>query len=152
MKLFFSLCLPREGVTVPVVRHVCGASLRRLGVADDCVSDIEVALSEACSNVLKHAEASDDDYEVTIEVDPRRVLITVSDTGGRFEVDGADGVPPDLGAESGRGLVLMRKLVDNLHFVTEGRDRTTLWLEKSLDLSPDAVLRGLSEGDSARVT
>jgi serine/threonine-protein kinase RsbW len=151
MELFFSLCLPREGATVPVVRHVCGASLRNLGVDDDCVSDIEVALSEACSNVLQHADASDDDYEVTIEVDSRRVSIAVSDTGGRFEVDVPEGVPPDLGAERGRGLVLMRELVDNLHFVTEGRERTTLRLEKRLALRPDSLLRGVPEGEAAGV-
>jgi serine/threonine-protein kinase RsbW len=152
MKLFFSLCLPPEGATVPVVRHLCGASLRNLGVEEDCVSDIELAVSEACSNVLKHADGDEQQYEVTVKVDSRRARITVSDTGGRFDVPGRGAMVPDGGAEGGRGLLLMRHLVDELHFVTEGRDRTTLRLEKDLVLEPHSVLGRLPEGARRRVS
>lgn len=145
MELFFSLCLPREEVTVPVVRHLCGASFRNLGIEDGCVSDIELAVSEACSNVLKHGGGAAEQYEVTVSVDQRRARITVSDTGGGFDVAGRGGAAPDDGAEGGRGLLLMRHLVDDLNFVTEGRERTTLRLEKELVLEPDSVLGRLVE-------
>jgi serine/threonine-protein kinase RsbW len=149
MELFFSLCLPREEVTVPVVRHLCGASLRNLGVEDDCVSDIELAVSEACSNVLKHGGGAGQQYEVTVSVDQRRARITVSDTGGGFDVAGRAATAPDDRAEGGRGLLLMRHLVDDLNFVTEGRGRTTLRLEKELALEPDSVL-GRLPGEARR--
>jgi serine/threonine-protein kinase RsbW len=151
MELFFSLCLPREGVTVPVVRHLCGASLRNLGVEDDCVSEIELAVSEACSNVLKHGSDAEQQYEVTVRVDERRARVTVTDTGGGFDVAGRGTTAPDDRAEGGRGLLLMRHLVDELHFVTESRQRTTLRLEKELDLEPDSVLGRLPEGARRRV-
>jgi serine/threonine-protein kinase RsbW len=151
MELFFSLCLPREGATVSVVRHLCGASLRNLGVEEECVSDIEVAVSEACSNVLKHAGGAEQQYEVTVKVDQRRAWITVSDTGGGFDVVRRGAPAPDDGAEGGRGLLLMRHLLDDLHFVTEGRERTTLRLEKELVLEPHSVLARLPEGARGRV-
>lgn len=151
MELFFSLCLPREGVTVPVVRHLCRASLRNLGVEDDCVSDIELAVSEACSNVLKHGSGAEQQYEVTVSVDQRRARVTVSDTGGGFEVAGRGATVPDERAEGGRGLLLMRHLVDELHFITESREGTTLRLEKELVLEPDSVLGRLPEEARRRV-
>lgn len=149
MELFFNLCLPREGLTVPVVRHLCGASLRNLGVADGCVSDIELAVSEACSNVLKHADESDQQYQVTVCLAHRRVTITISDTGRGFDAVGAGETAPDEGAEGGRGLLLMRHLVDDLHFVSEGGDRTTLRLTKELVLEADSVLARLPGGTRA---
>jgi serine/threonine-protein kinase RsbW len=151
MELFFSLCLPREEVTVPVVRHLCGASLRNLGVEDDCVSDIELAVSEACSNVLKHGGGAGQQYEVTVSVGRRRARITVSDTGGGFDFAGRGARAPDDRAEGGRGLLLMRHLVDDLNFVTEGRGQTTLRLEKELVLEPDSVLGRLPEEARRRV-
>ncbi|MFD0854750.1 ATP-binding protein, partial [Actinomadura adrarensis] len=51
----FSLALPREALSIPVIRRVLGEALRGLGVSEDCVADILVATSEACTNVIQHA-------------------------------------------------------------------------------------------------
>ena len=38
----FSLALPREALSIPVIRRVLGDALRGLGVSDDCIGDILV--------------------------------------------------------------------------------------------------------------
>ncbi|WP_147340927.1 ATP-binding protein [Actinomadura logoneensis] len=80
----FSLALPREALSIPVVRRVVGDALRGLGVSEDCVSDILVATSEACTNVVQHARDSAD-YEVVGHVADGVCLLSVLDrgTGGR---------------------------------------------------------------------
>ncbi len=67
----FSLALPRDALSIPVIRRVLGDALRGLGVAEDCVDDMLVAASEACTNVVQHARATGE-YEVTGHVDDGR--------------------------------------------------------------------------------
>ena len=50
----FCLVFPREALSVPVMRHVLGDTLRDLGADDDGVADLLLAVTEACSNVVKH--------------------------------------------------------------------------------------------------
>src|SRR4029079_5946899 len=51
VEIKFTLQLPRDALSVPVVRRVLNSSMRTLGVADECLTDIELALTEACTNV-----------------------------------------------------------------------------------------------------
>jgi serine/threonine-protein kinase RsbW len=143
MQLSFALCLPRDGASVPFVRHLLRATLTRLGVEDDCLNDIEVALSEACTNVLRHA-GTEDEYEVEVEVDDRSCRITVSYTGKGFvpavRSEGGGVLP----SEGGRGIKLMHALADDLHFETNVPG-TVVELRKTLELESGSVLRQLTE-------
>ena len=69
MRISFSLSLPRDSATVPVVRRICRDALDVLGVEDECTSAIQLAVSEACTNVLKHVEGTSDEYAVDVTVD-----------------------------------------------------------------------------------
>ena len=53
----FCLMFPREALSVPVMRRVLGDTLRRLGVDEDCIGDLLLAVTEACTNVLQHGGA-----------------------------------------------------------------------------------------------
>ncbi len=50
----FCLMFPREALSVPVMRRVLGDTLSRLGVDEDCIGDLLLAVTEACTNVLQH--------------------------------------------------------------------------------------------------
>lgn len=142
MKFDFSLCLPREEASVPVVRHLCGFALRRLGVEDDCVGDVELAVTEACSNVLHHSAGTGDEYEVQIDIDDQLCSIRVIDTGDGFDHHTVpDG---EVGDEGGRGIKLMRALVDDLEFVSKPESGTIVHLEKLLECRDDALLHRLT--------
>ncbi len=64
MEIKLTLALPRDEVSVPVIRRTLKASLEVLGIDAGVVSDIELALTEACTNVLKHATGGEE-YEVS---------------------------------------------------------------------------------------
>jgi serine/threonine-protein kinase RsbW len=142
MLLSFSLCLPRDGSSVPFVRHHCRSTLERLGVEKTCIDDIEVALSEAVTNVFKHAHETDDEYEVRVTIDNEVCKIEVSDAGPVFEYDPD---PPDFPtrAETGRGISLMRALVDDLEFVRRAEGGTKVVLSKVLSLRSASMLHRL---------
>src|SRR3954471_24471502 len=60
MELKLTLALPRDQLSVPLARRILKRSLDSLGIDDETVSDIELALTEACTNVLDHARGHDD--------------------------------------------------------------------------------------------
>ncbi|HVL63584.1 MAG TPA: ATP-binding protein [Actinomycetota bacterium] len=149
MQLTFTLCLPRDEASVPFVRHMCRSSLDRLGVGRDCASDIEIAVSEACTNVLRHAETTDDGYEVQVSIDETDCTISVIDTGGDVDVDAIPVGEASPTAESGRGVYLMKALVDDLRFVSDRTSGTVVRLRKSLEVEPGSILARLAGRSAA---
>jgi serine/threonine-protein kinase RsbW len=148
MQISFSLCLPREGKSVPIVRHICRDALLKLGVDDGCVGEIEIAVTEACTNVLDHAHDTSEEYDVSVQVTDDRCEIRVIDTGSGFDGRDAGFVTAGDSAESGRGIFLMRAMVDDLSFVSEPEVGTAVHLVKRLQLEEDSILRVSSAGSS----
>lgn len=141
MEVVFSLALPRDEASVPVVRRLCRSSLQNIGVEPACVSDIELALTEACTNVLKHAFDSQEEYRVEIKLDNNECSIAVIDEGRGFDHFAlAKGEEAAMSAEGGRGIQLMRALVDNVNFTSAPEKGTMVNLVKTLVLQEDSML------------
>ena len=142
MELNLSLCLPTDELSVPVVRHICSYALDEVGVDKTCSSDISIALTEACTNVLDHATQDGEAYEVHIAIDDERCTIRVKDAGIGFDVEAREGAPRASGdAESGRGLDLIRALVDRVKFISKPEEGVIVHLEKELEFDDDHPVR-----------
>jgi len=139
VQLVLVVSLPRDNTSIPTSRHIVVDALRELGVAEDCINDIAVAQSEACTNVVDHSGPGDE-YEVKVEICDDRCVISVIDAGRGFDASLAGGAA-DLGAERGRGIQLMRALVDKVHFASDTESGTAVRLEKALAYRQDAVFR-----------
>lgn len=122
MHVRVQLRLPRDASYVPLSRNVANILLEDMGVPEDASGDIQIALSEACSNVVRHA-AGVIDYSVTLAIRPEGWCeIEVVDLGTGFDLPAAangDHGEADGDAEAGRGLFLMRELVDDFQFLRE---------------------------------
>ncbi|HEU4676342.1 MAG TPA: ATP-binding protein [Motilibacteraceae bacterium] len=129
-QLELSVNLPREGGSVPVVRRLAAQALRSFGVTEHDVDEVQLAITEACANVIDHA-AESETYEVMVELAADRCAITVVDQGGGFD---ATAVPADAHdhAESGRGMALMRALVDNVDFTSQPQAGAVVHMVKTL--------------------
>lgn len=125
-----TLSLPRDSLTVPVVRHLCSSAMQELGVAPGCRSDILLALTEACTNAIDHS-TDGHEYEVRLSLDEKQCRIQVKDEGGGFDVDGRE--RPGDHSEEGRGIDLMQALVDRVSFRSEPMEGTIVNLSKNLD-------------------
>jgi serine/threonine-protein kinase RsbW len=81
----FCLAFQREALSIPVMRRVLGDIMRTLGVDDDSVSDILLAATEACSNVLRHGGPRATGYAVVVTIGAARCEVEVEvaeDWGG----------------------------------------------------------------------
>jgi serine/threonine-protein kinase RsbW len=115
-----------------------------LGVAEECVGQIELAVTEACTNVLRHVEGTKAEYEVSVTVNEKQCDIRLVDAAGEiFDHEAHGHKEANLDAESGRGIFLMRAMVDELSFVSEPENGSVVHLVKKLELTDDAILRKL---------
>ncbi len=173
MEITMVLFLPRDAASVPVSRQVLDGCLETLGVTQDTRTDIALALSEACANVIQHAGPGDE-YEVLASARDGRCVIEVVNTGdgagtaspggavlapggGTRHGPGLDGpaldgpvldaapVPPT--AEHGRGLQIIDAVTDSLWLTGNGRAGTTVHFEKVLSWVPGAAGEHLSGAD-----
>jgi serine/threonine-protein kinase RsbW len=129
----FSVQLPTDAQSVPLVRGLLRQALQYLGVVEDGIEEIVLALTEACANVVQHA-GEHEEYQVDVTIDDLVCRISVVDYGDGFDVAAAAAAPSPL--EGGRGLTLMRALVDRLAFVQDDDGRHRVTLEKRLVTEP----------------
>ena len=147
MRVSFSLELPSDDQYVGVVRHLTEKTLSELGVARASIDDIALALTEACANVVRHG-AQSGGFDVELDVEGSRCRISIREQGGTFDADDLDPVAGETDEVSsqdgdplthGRGIPLMRLLVDDLSYVPDDQG-TTVVLTKNLDLPPGSLL------------
>jgi serine/threonine-protein kinase RsbW len=143
VNITLALCLPREGPSVGIARHICRDALVSLGVSDGCVADLELAVTEACTNVLRHAAPGSHEYEVQVEIDERTCEIRVLDAGDNFHMIEEERPAPVM-AETGRGLFLMRAMLDELDLDHEPEAGTVVKLTKELVFDGTPAHRGLA--------
>ena len=95
--------------------------INRMGFTQDQRDDIAIALSEAVNNAIEHGNEGDPAKMVTIELEElgTGVRIRVIDQGDGFNPEQvADPTDPDnLLAESGRGLLIIRHLMDEVNVI-----------------------------------
>jgi serine/threonine-protein kinase RsbW len=80
----FCLVFPRETISVPVMRRILGETLDKLGVDEECIADLLLAVTEACTNVLRHSGPGFR-YEVTAMVGRHSCVLEVVDNGRGFD-------------------------------------------------------------------
>jgi anti-sigma regulatory factor (Ser/Thr protein kinase) len=90
MDMKFCLAFQREALSVPVTRRVLGDILRAVGVDEDSVSDILLAATEACSNVLRHGGPRATGYAVVVTIGATRCVVEVSENWKSSRAGAAD--------------------------------------------------------------
>lgn len=95
---------------------------KKAGLSDRAQYDVEVAIDEACANIIEHSYGGEagGEIECICQVLPDGLQIVLHDTGCFFD---PNSVPePDLHSpleerkEGGLGLFFMRKLMDEVIF------------------------------------
>ncbi|MCK2037538.1 ATP-binding protein [Microbacterium sp. SSW1-49] len=107
----------------PVALRAIGGWLRQATARLDAdaaaamLSRAELAVHEACMNVIEHAglpEGSEIDLELELTTD--RLTIRVSDAGDVFDLDAVADPAPHTLQEGGYGVKIIRSLVDELTY------------------------------------
>jgi len=130
MRMSVRLHLPREADSVPAVRRLLRCALTILHVDRQSGADLEIALTEACANVVKHARGADK-FEVRLDVAEDHCAIDVLDNGAGFDAGAVDDRSPTPDSERGRGLYLIKALSDNVRMHSTPRSGSLIHFEKS---------------------
>jgi serine/threonine-protein kinase RsbW len=103
------LTLPARPENVAVIRHVLGAFAEAMQLPADLVEDMRLAVTEACTNVVRHAyhDGQPGPIDVVIRPNGDTLELIVSDRGAGI------GPSPDL-AGPGLGLPLIAALADQV--------------------------------------
>ena len=103
------LTLPARPENVAVIRHVLGAFAEALQLPPDLVEDMRLAVTEACTNVVRHAYHDGEPGPIDVVIRPNgdELELVVSDQGAGI------GPSPDL-AGPGLGLPLIAALADHV--------------------------------------
>jgi serine/threonine-protein kinase RsbW len=98
--------------------------------------NVPVALTEALSNAILRGNRDDASrcVRVRAEVDATRLVLEVRDEGAGFDLDACTGdptTPGNLLREDGRGLFLMRRLMDTVERFNDGGNVVRLVLHRA---------------------
>ena len=104
-----SLKIPSRPEYVMLARLVVSQVGQLAGFDAEDVYDLKLAVTEAATNVIRHAAVGS--FEIEYRASPGVVEITVSDAGGGFEVEDLNGAPDERG---GFGLSVIRNLTDEV--------------------------------------
>lgn len=116
--------LPADPRAPGAARRFLRDTLGGWGVDDDTVEAAELCVSELVTNAVIHTGTSS---EVTAQLDPDFLMVTVRDGGGIGTVRRLE-APPDPLMISGRGLGLVEALT-TAWSAEHGADGTTVWFE-----------------------
>jgi serine/threonine-protein kinase RsbW len=117
-----SLEIPPKPQFVSLCRLALTAICREHRFADDDIADLKLAITEACSNSIRHAydDGQDEDSSkvfVTYEMQTDRLIVEVRDRGRGFEYEGAN--TDDL-PEGGLGISIIRAVCDDFEVLSNG--------------------------------
>jgi serine/threonine-protein kinase RsbW len=108
-----SLKIPAKAEYITLSRLALTGLARWASLSDETLSDLKLALSEACSNSVRHAyrDGRDGFVEIHYEVRPDAIAIEVLDDGSGFESGRAEDADGDL-SEGGLGIAIIRAVTD----------------------------------------
>jgi anti-sigma regulatory factor (Ser/Thr protein kinase) len=112
------LTLPARAENVAVVRHALGGLGDALRLDPQLLSDVKLAVTEACTNVVVHAYAgADGPMQVAAEIEGGQLTVVVRDEGR--------GITPRPDSPGlGLGLPLIATLTETLELGKDEEDRT----------------------------
>ena len=110
------LLIPAKAEYITLVRLALSGLSQSRQLSDETLGDLKLAVTEACSNSVRHAyrDGREGSVEVVYELHPDRLVVEVSDDGEGFTVRERQAVGEEMLSEGGLGIAIIRELADEL--------------------------------------
>ncbi len=134
----FSLHVPSSTENLAMIRDFVSAVGQQAGLDQPDIYKLELAVDEACANVIEHAYGADVTKDVSVRAtfDDERIEIDVIDTGRGFDPNSVDQKGLEqLVAErrsGGLGMRMMKALMDEVHYQIVPGEKNELRMVKLL--------------------
>lgn len=115
---------------VSVVRLTTSGIANKIGFCLEDIEDIKVAVSEACTNAIKHS--LDDKFYVEYTIFKDGLTIEIIDNGKGYNVDSVDKPNLEQLKESGLGLFIIQSLMDDVKIKSDINNGTSVIMTKYL--------------------
>ena len=134
----FQLHVPSSTENLSMIRDFVGSIGERAGFSKGDLVKLELAVDEACANVIEHAYGSDSTREVTVKatLDSTAVQIRIIDNGRGF--DPSTVTETDLDSlirqrkSGGLGMRLIKSVMDEVHYEIGPGQKNELRMTKLL--------------------
>jgi serine/threonine-protein kinase RsbW len=134
----FTLQVPSSTENLALIREFISSAASQAGLDEKDVAKLELAVDEACANVIEHAYGHDVSKEVVVRVrlSDESLRIDIEDTGNGFD-------PKTVNQEEleqlinkrktgGLGMRLMKTLMDEVRYEIEPGKKNALHMVKHL--------------------
>lgn len=115
---------------VGIIRLTTSGIANKIGFSIDDIEDMKVAVSEACTNAIKHS--SDDRFYITFNVLDDGLNIEIKDNGIGCNIDSLGKPDLDNPKESGLGIFIIQTLMDEVSIESSDNEGTTIKMTKYL--------------------
>jgi len=109
------LTIPAKPEYITLSRLALAGLSRVRSFSDETLADLKLALTEACSNSVRHAYGDGEGHvDISFELRNDRLIVEVADDGSGFvHEDGAKDVD-DMLTEGGLGIAIIRSVADEV--------------------------------------
>jgi serine/threonine-protein kinase RsbW len=110
------LTIPAKAEYITLGRLALTAISRVRPLSDETLSDLKLALTEACTNSVRHAynEGRGGTVEIVYQLEPDRLVVEVADDGSGFEPSETPGTENGDLSEGGLGIAIIRAVADEV--------------------------------------
>ena len=110
------LTIPAKAEYITLGRLALTAIARVRPLSEETLSDLKLALTEACTNSVRHAyrEGRAGTVEILYQIEPDRLVVEVADDGQGFEPADRGGRGNGDLSEGGLGIAIIRAVADEV--------------------------------------
>lgn len=115
---------------VSVVRLTTSGIANKMGFCIDDIEDLKVAISEACTNAIKHS--TENKFTIIYTVLEKELSIQIIDNGKGYDTNSISQPSIENLKESGMGLFIIESLMDEVSIESQEGKGTSIKMTKYL--------------------
>ena len=120
----FTLTLPSDLRMLSVARHFVESVCQACDLDRSLLHPLVLATGEAVNNIIRHAhrDLPQAEFQIHFHVDREGVVLSFLDQGEPFDITGVPHLPPGELRVGGRGVYLLRTLMDEISCEPRGAE------------------------------
>jgi serine/threonine-protein kinase RsbW len=119
--------IPSRLELLSIIDKVVDGVTDQMGFEDTDKDEVAISVIEAGTNAIQHGHGHESErlVEIVFRLEPEELIVEITDSGGGFDLDVLEDAtaPENLLKERGRGIFIMRSMMDDVQF--EFTDRGT---------------------------